>query len=256
MEKFEGEKLKILILDVETAPSKVYAWGLFNQDIHINQIVEPGYTLCYSAKWYKKKGLYFDSLQKSSKKKMIGSIHNLIEDSDVVVTYNGFKFDLPVLNKEFILLGFDPPSNYKQVDLYRVARRIFRFPSNKLDYISQSLGLGSKKKHKGMDLWKGCMDGDESSWRTMEAYNKQDVRLLEKVYEKMLPWVKNHPNYGLYVDSDRPICRNCGSSKVKKNGFDYTSVGKYQRYKCVDCRAPLRGGVLLNSVSERRRLLR
>lgn len=248
--------IKILLLDIETAPNRVYSWGLWDQNISTNQIEEPGYTLCYSAKWYGKSELLFDSLQQSSMEKMIKGVHKLLEEADAVVHYNGRRFDVPTLNKEFILLGLDPPSNYKEIDLLQVARARFKFQSNKLDYVAQALGLGTKTKHKGMDLWRGCMSDDSASWKIMERYNKQDVRLLERVYKRMLPWIKTHPNHGLYFDDDRPVCRNCGSARVIKKGMEYTAVGRYQRYKCQKCGTHLRGSTLQNTAAERKNLLR
>ncbi len=173
--------MRILLLDIETAPNKVYTWGLFDQNISINQIVESGYTLCWAAKWHKKGKVAFSSLQATSHKQMLKEVHALLEEADAVVHYNGTKFDIPTLNKEFIKVGMNPPSPYKEIDLLRIARGKFRFTSNKLDYVAQFLGLGSKHKHKGMELWKGCMSNDAPSWKTMERYNKQDVKLLEKV---------------------------------------------------------------------------
>jgi len=249
--------MRILHLDIETTPNKVYAWGLFQQDIYIDQIVEAGKTLCWAAKWHGTKGMMFNSLHKEKTKgAMIKEIHALLEEADAVVHYNGKKFDIPVLNKEFILANITPPSGFKEIDLLHVAKQRFRFTSNKLDYVAQTLGIGSKLHHKGMELWKGCMENDAKSWQTMEKYNKQDVNLLEKLYVKVLPWIKQHPNHGLYVDENRPVCKNCGSPKVTKKGVEFTQVGKYQRYRCSSCGTPLRGSILLNPIEERRRLLK
>lgn len=248
--------MKILLLDIETAPHKVYAWGLWDQNIATNQIEEEGYTLCWAAKWYSTSKMLFSSLQTSTRKEMLKQIHALLDEADAVVHYNGTKFDIPTLNKEFILEGMQPPSPYKEIDLLRVARRRFRFPSNKLNYVAEALGLGSKTKHKGMELWRGCMEEDEASWRIMERYNKQDVKLLEQVYVTMLPWIQNHPNYGLYTDASRPVCKNCGSSRVIKKGVEYTSIGKYHRFKCKACGTNLRGSTLINTKEQRKRLLR
>lgn len=249
--------MKILHIDIETSPNKVYCWGLWDQNISINQIVEAGKTLCWAAKWHGTNKMLFNSLHvEKTKGGMIREIHALLEEADAVVHYNGKKFDIPVLNKEFILAGMIPPSTYKEIDLLLVSRDRFKFTSNKLDYVAQSLGLGSKTNHKGMELWKGCMEGDKKSWQIMEKYNKQDVNLLEKLYVKVLPWIKQHPNHGLYASFTRPVCKNCGSAAVKKNGFEYSLVGKYQRYRCTDCWTPLRSSVLLNSAEERKRLLR
>lgn len=229
------------MLDIETAPHRVYVWGLWKQNVAINQIVEPGYTLCWAAKWYGQKKVMFDSVHESNAREMTKHVHKLLDEADVVCHYNGSKFDIPTLNNEFMLCNLSPPSQYKELDLLKTARQRFRFPSNKLDYISQQLGLGEKTKHMGMDMWRDCMDGCPKAWRIMKRYNKQDVKLLEDLYLKLLPWIKAHPNWGLYLDSDRPTCRNCGSQKVKKNGVERTTTVVYQRFKCTNCGTPLRG---------------
>lgn len=234
--------MRILLLDVETAPHKVYAWGLYDQDIAINQIVEPGYTLCWAAKWLHDKELMFDSIRKSGKRRMINHIHKLMTEADAIITYNGNKFDLPVLNQEILQLKLKPPPPTAQIDLYQTAKRKFRFASNKLDFISQELKLGRKHPHKGMDLWAGCMKGNAQDWKVMERYNKQDVRLLEKVYNKMLPWIRNHPNIGNYMDKDG-VCPQCGSRRIHSNGTRRTSVSVYVRFQCDDCGAWSRGAL-------------
>lgn len=232
--------MKILLLDIETAPHKVYAWGLYNQDINPDNVLEQGYTLCWAAKWLDKKSVIFDSVYKSKRKKMIRGAYELLSEADAVVHYNGTKFDIPVLNQEFIYDNLPPPSSYSEVDLLKTARKRFRLPSNKLDYVAQFLGLGSKIKHKGLSMWKDCMEGCPKAWRVMERYNKQDVILLEKVYMSLLPWIDNHPNWGHYVDGEKVVCRNCGSDRVKKDGWERKTAVPYQRFRCLKCRKPLR----------------
>jgi hypothetical protein len=227
--------LKILLLDLETAPNQAYVWGLWQQNVGIDQIVRPGYTLCWAAKWLGEKELHFNSLHQSKPKKMIKEIYDLVDQADAVVHYNGTKFDMPTLNKEFILHGFTPPSPYKQIDLLRTARSQFRFPSNKLDYIAQALGLGSKVRHKGMALWTECMAGEDQAWKEMETYNRQDVLLLEKLYYKLLPWIKGHANHSLYSATQGVCCTNCGSTHFQRRGSYYTQAGVYSRLRCNDC---------------------
>ena len=45
-------QIRILMLDIETTPDKVYTWGIWNINVGINQIIEPGGLLCFAAKWY------------------------------------------------------------------------------------------------------------------------------------------------------------------------------------------------------------
>jgi DNA-directed RNA polymerase subunit RPC12/RpoP len=166
---------------------------------------------------------------------MLKGIHKLLNEADVVVSYNGKKFDLPTLNKEFILQGITPPSPYKHVDLLSTARQQFRFTSNKLDYVAKTLGLGTKVKHSGHDLWVRCMAKDQEAWETMEQYNRQDVALLEKVYDKMMPWIKSHPNHGVYDLPGVPVCPNCGHGHLQRRGYARTTANVYARYKCCNC---------------------
>lgn len=231
--------MKILFLDIETSPNLAYVWGLFQQNVPIGNMVNSSTTLCYSAKWFGEKDIYFDSVYKSSPKKMLAGIHKLIDQADVVVTYNGIRFDLPTLNKEFLLHDMAPPAPYKQVDMLRVARKRFRFTSNKLDYVAQQLKLGGKTKHHGFQLWVDCLADDPEAWETMEKYNKNDVVLLEKVYLKMLPWIDNHPNRATYDES--ATCPNCGGKEYQRRGFAVTRERKYRRYQCLSCATWFRG---------------
>jgi len=168
---------------------------------------------------------------------MLQKIHTLLSEADVVVHYYGSKFDIPVLNKEFVTHGFLPPAPFKQVDLCKVARQQFKFVSNKLDWIAQSLGLGSKIRHKGFELWIECMNGDPEAWKQMEEYNVQDVVLLEKVYDRLLPWITNHPSFGAYsrTGADSLVCTNCGSGHFNWRGWAVNKVLRYRRAQCKDC---------------------
>lgn len=225
--------MKILLLDIETSPNIVHTWGLFNQFIGLNQIVKSGHTLCWAARWIGEKSVMYSGLDVDSNKTMLKKMHKLLSEADAVVTWNGNRFDLPTLNKEFVKIGLGPPAPYKKIDLLQTARRQFRFTSNKLDYVAQFLGLGTKTQHKGHELWVGCMNKDSASWKVMQRYNKNDVVLLEKVYHRMLPWIHNHTNRSVFQEEF--VCPNCGSKHFQKRGTAHTNAGVYQRYNCQKC---------------------
>ena len=225
--------MKILLLDIETSPMTAYVWGIWDQNISPNHIIDSSNILCWAAKWLDSDEVMFDSVHQSKAKEMLKGIHGLLDEADAVVHYNGTKFDIPTLNKEFLLFGYNPPSPYKQIDLLRVVRSQFRFPSNKLDYVSQRLGLGKKTEHAGMELWTKCMKGDKDAWKIMETYNVQDVVLLESLYRRLFSWIKHHPNHNLFSDS--PVCPTCAKPRLQKRGTAISSVGTYQRYQCKAC---------------------
>lgn len=224
--------MRLLLLDIETAPNLVTTWGLWSQNISLNQIITPGYTLCWSAKWLGEEEIYFSSIM-DGPTKMVKSIHALMSKADSTITYNGSKFDIPVLHKEFLLRNLPPPAPSKQIDLLKVARKQFRLASNKLDFVAKSLGLGQKIQHKGHELWLECMAKKKESWVTMEEYNKQDVILLEKVYDRMKPWIQSHPNHSIMNGSF--CCPSCGSKDYQRRGTAISSTRRYLRFQCKKC---------------------
>ncbi len=212
-----------------------YVWSLWDQNISINQIVGHGTTLCFAAKWLHEDKMEVHARWQGGHKKMIKAAHKLLEEADAVVHYNGKKFDRAVLNKEFLLLGLNPTSPTKDIDLYSVVKKNFKFNSNKLDYVCQMLGLGSKTKHKGMDMWKGVLDGNEEDQKAMLEYNVGDVVLLERLYDVLLPWINNHPNHNAYNGGEHHTCTNCGGNHLQRRGTTVSKSYRYQRYQCRDC---------------------
>ena len=233
--------MRTLLLDIETAPLTVYCWGLREQDISLDQIIDTSYVLCWSAKWLDQDTILFDQTtkRKASSRGMIRRIHALLDKADVVITFNGVKFDLPTLNKEFIQHGLDQPSPYVNIDLLKTARSKFRFASNKLDHLADELGLGRKVKHSGFLMWIQCMEMDVTAWSEMREYNKQDVRVLEALYYRLRPWVTSQANHATFTGHD--VCPKCGSPNHCGRGYAYTTRGKYQRRQCRDCSAWFRG---------------
>lgn len=242
--------MKILLIDIETAPTKVYSWSLWPKYIDPDWIQDSGHTLCWAAKWLGEREVMYADIR-DGEEKMLTKIHDLLDRADAVVHYNGTKFDMPTLNREFVRYKMDPPSHYHQIDLLKTVRKQFNFESNKLDYVCQRLGLGAKVKHKGMSLWFGCMEGNESDWNIMSKYNKRDVRILEKLYRHVLPWIWNHPNVALHKPTNRPTCSSCGSTNVVSKGNQYnTKSASYHRWKCNKCGTPLRSRLQAQRTSE------
>lgn len=239
-------ELRVLTFDIENAPTTAHVWGLFRQNIGINQIVEPGRTFGFGGKWYDEKKPFFFGEGTMSHEEVIQESHSVLNEADILVSYNGIGFDLPHMNREFLALGLPPVKPSKHVDLLQVVRKQFNMTSNKLDFVAQYLGLGSKTAHTGFDLWKDCMAGDSKAWSLMEKYCKQDVKLTEDVYNKLRPWIPNHPHMGVWLEDDW-VCSNCGSEidpeKPVKGKVAVAQVTGYNLYQCK-CGHWLRGTVI------------
>lgn len=239
--------MKILTLDIENFPHLGYVWDLWNQNIAINQIDKVGRVVCFAAKWHGSEEVEYYSDFHDGHDEMVRQAYRLLDEADIVVTYNGKRFDIPKLKTEMVML--DPkmkPSHFQQVDLYQVAKSEFKFASNKLDFILGQLGLGGKLKHSGFQLWIDCMNNDIDAWAKMREYNKMDVVKTEELYDYVLPWISNHPNINVFSDEAVEGCTRCGSMDFQKRGFYTTTFARYRQYSCNVC-----GGRFKHKLSEK-----
>lgn len=249
---------KILLLDIETAPNLAAVWSPFTKYIPSDHVVQEGYLLCWAAKWLHrgKKHVIFEGSWNSSPEAISERLWGLVDDADAVCHFNGRKFDMPILKGTWMDLGLAPPSNYIDIDLLTTSRQARRY-SHKLNDLAKKWGYGSKIAHSGMQLWLDVMAGKADAQKLMEEYNRQDVLLLEEIYYHLRPWIKNHPNHALHrkVMGPRPVCTNCGSDDVIKNGHHFTRVGRYQRWVCKCCGTPMRSRTMNVTAHDRHGVL-
>lgn len=252
--------MKILTLDIEMAPNIVHRWQLWgNDNTALSQLVQPQEMMCAAYKWLGDKQTLFmvapGYADKAPKRHTTGNLQNLWEafdEADILVTYNGKKFDVPRVNTAFVEAGLSAPSPYQHIDLYQVAKKVFGFPSNKLDYIAKRLLGYGKTDHQGHDLWVQCMAGDISAWHLMEEYNRQDVKITEDLYTRIKGWIPNHPNVLLYEEIPGQIaCPTCGSDDFQRRGERALMTGTYIRYQCNSCKAWFRSNKRIDGTTVR-----
>lgn len=222
---------------------ELLGFGLFDQNFSLNQIKRDWFLLSLAAKWLGNPAVIYADQSKepdmSDDKRLLKIMWHLLDQADIVVTQNGKKFDEKVINARFIINGFNSPSPFKHIDTLQMARRRFRFTSNKLEYLAEALGVDSKKSaHKnfpGFELWKACLQKNPEAWEEMHRYNVADVLALEGVYLKLRGWGTPGVNLNLFYSDAKYRCESCGSHDLK---FDRT-VGKgsgvYSQFQCQSC---------------------
>jgi hypothetical protein len=125
-----------------------------------------------------------------------------------------------------------------------------------LDYVNKLLNL-ERKKETSFELWDNCMKGDRKALKEMEDYNVQDVRILEETYLQIRPWIKPHPNMGLFIlDETEHRCPSCGSSDLEDQWKHYnTSANTYELYRCGNCASISRKRLGATTIKQKRHLL-
>lgn len=251
---------RVLLLDIETAPMKVFSWTLWKPYLSHDNIIAPGFILSWAAKWLFSAEMMSDIVTpkeavKGDDKRICESIWKLMDDANIIIAHNAKKFDIPWLNAEFFLHGMNPPMPYQVIDTLLESRKHFRLPSHRLDYLGK-ITVRKEKLATDFGLWIKCMAGDKESLDYMLKYNKEDVLLLESVYVEQRAWVNSHPNMSLYFDADGPVCPNCGSVNLLwENKYYVTMVSKFAAYRCKDCGAICRCRTTALSKKQRKNLL-
>lgn len=234
---------KIMLFDVETAPMLSYHWQRYNINIHQPQVVEEGHVLCWYAKelgednWVSSSMDDYDSFESDIESgddyNVVHDCWTMLDEADVVIGHNIKQFDHKVMQGRFMLHGLGLPSPYKMIDTRNIAKQQFRLSSNKLEDLSILLGIGKKKgNEEGFELWRKCLKGDTEAWGNMNRYCKNDVDLLEEVFLRLRPYIKNPPNMGVLKGEN--VCPNCGSSHIQSRGYATTQSGVYQRFQCQE----------------------
>lgn len=233
-------KPKILVFDIETIPNKGYFFDRFSDRGIPLQFITESKAICTIAyKWMGSDEAsvlmaetpYNDSV-------ILTDFMKVWNESDYVIGHFADGFDIPFLGGRLLANGLEPLAPVPSLDTYKLAKKHFgkTLNSNKLDHLGTILGVGNKNTTDAT-LWVRCAEGDAAALEEMADYNIEDVFLLERIAEVMLPHTASKLNMRLFSEEAEIICTNCGSHKVQKRGTIVTKLSKKQRLQCQDCGA-------------------
>ena len=238
-------KNKALILDLEYKPSLGYIWGLWNNNISLNQLNEEGYIMSIALKWLGVDGILYLENRHDEEKKLLKYVRDLLDIAEFTIVHNS-AYDIKTIKGRLIKHNIPPYSPIKEICTLKSARKEFRLISNKLEYLANYLDCEIKKDTNhggfgGFELWVQCIKQNDKAWEAMKHYNVYDILTLEQVYLKMRPYMSNHPIiYNGEINKEDEVeargCPRCGSSDLVNNGTYTTKSGiRKRRFKCKSC---------------------
>lgn len=249
----EQARAKMLVLDIETAPSLSYLWSLWPRG-GVAQVMQEHRThmLSWAAKWLGDPDSavmvgalgYCDKYKPGveSSPQMLEPLWELLNEADFVIAHNGDRFDVKRINTEFLMAGMAPPVPYRQIDTLKMIKRAFAFDSNQLAYVMRLLLGYEKSDSGGFETWRDCLSGSMEAWDRLVKYNIGDVLGLEEVYLRVRAWDKSHPSVLTINGRDSGLaCPVCGGMHLEPTGQTVgTNVCVYNVMRCLDCGAPAR----------------
>ena len=256
---------EILLVDIETLPLEVLVWGLYKQKISNQNVIKEWSMVSWAAKWLYDSDIMSEVVSpqdaiRRKDKSIVRGLWNLMDKADIIIAHNAVKFDVRKMNARFKMNGLGPPLPYQVIDTLRHAQKNFAFSSYSLDYLNRLLDNSGKIKTE-YGLWKKCigmngLDAQKKALVSMVKYNRQDITALEELYVELRPWMKSHPNIGLYYDSGENTqrCTNCGDKHITWKGTYVTPMNRYRAWRCK-CGAVGRDRLSELSAAERKNLL-
>lgn len=256
----EVKKPKILVLDLESAPSVVVAFNRFKVNISQDHVLrEGGWLLSYAYKWLGEGEVQGNVLTPgealdANDFSLCIELWELMEQADAVIYHNGVNFDLPLLKARMIVNGLPPIRKVKSIDTLQIMKE-FKLNSNKLGSLGAQLDLGAKLSHEGISLWVKCMEGDYEALQEMLRYNKQDIVLLEDLYNRVKMYSTRHPNLAVNL-GDKVRCNICCSDNVNPTGNTVsTNLSVFEEYVCNDCQSRFKSRQSITTSEQRKNFL-
>ena len=228
---------KVLTLDIENTAMVIEAWGAWQQDAV--RILKPTIVLCVGAKWMHEEKPFVYAIdwkkKKLSDKEVCKKIWKDLDEADAVITHNGDQHDLKILNARFFYHRLGMPSPYISIDTKKLAKKVGRFPTNKLKHIREFSGHTLKEDSGGYGTWERCLEWHGPSWKHLTEYCMNDVVATEETYLELRPYAPPHYNFSAFLE--RNGCPSCGSVQIQKRGHSYSKTGKRERIQCMKCGA-------------------
>ena len=247
----EPKKINVLYWDLESSLMGTLTFGIWNQNISGNRITKHSHLLSNSWAFNDEppQGVRLSPEDVAEGNDLLVVIDTIraIEKSDLIISFNGKKFDVPLLKTRALLHGLPPIKFPPHLDLMQEAKRNFRFPSNSMQNISLYLGEHGKLATSGRNLWERCYhfqnyDDCNDALAQMLEYGLRDIDATRDLHKRLQGWFKSPVNIGLITkeingvntkDNHDLLCPHCSSKDVDKIGSKaYTSVSSFNIYRC------------------------
>lgn len=233
-------ELKVLFYDLETAPLLAHIWSPWDNFVTMDRLIHDSFVLTWSAKWWGQKKVLkgvltpYEAIDQDDTR-IVEELADLIREADIIVAHNGDKFDLPKFNARLLRHNLEPLGPTQTIDTLKLSKKNLGIAFNKLDYLGEYLGLGRKIKT-DFQLWLDCYHGDAAALSTMSKYNVQDVRLLEAIFNRLLPYVKGLTRLMEPGSNGDTACPFCGKYNFVRRGYYRTQASTFVKLHCTHCK--------------------
>ena len=237
---------RLLIWDLESSLLEGYFFRIWQENIPMRRIKKQAHLLsasfAYNDEHVQGYRLTPEQVRTGDDFDVVCKVVEAVNNCDLMVTFNGKRFDVKLLNTRALFWGLPPVKAPKHIDLFEQSKRVFKFPSNSMQNVSMYLGEKGKLETSGSNLWERCAEWEnyeecEKALIEMVTYGNQDIEATRDLYKRFQGWMKGVPNLGVItneVTENKTLrCIHCGSDDVfPLDQKAYTSVSSFDLYRC------------------------
>lgn len=200
-----------------------------------------GTILCIGYKWLGNPKVHVPTILQYSKnnflddKGLVQSFSEVYNSADYSCGHYAQRFDVPMIQSKLIKYGLPPLAPVPLIDTWRVVRDNLKLHSNRLATIQEFLGCKHAKTGINFDDWLQAAHGNKKALKEVVEHCRLDVLVLEEVFLKLRPLMKNEPARRLFTDTPNGSCISCGSNKIQARGYQVAKTRKFQRFQCQSC---------------------
>ena len=243
------DKVNVLFWDLESSLMEGMFFRIWQENIQFKRITKQSHLLTASWAFNDEpvQGVRVtpDDVATSNDFDIVVKMVQAINKADIIVTFNGKRFDSKLLNTRALFWGLPPIKPVKHIDLFEQSKRLFKFPSNSMQNISMYLGENGKLIN-ASDLWERCAnhknyDECDNALEEMLTYCNQDIEATRDLFYRYQGRMKGVPNIATITNDKKSTehlrCTHCGSLDVDKmNEKTYTTASSFNLYRCGDCK--------------------
>jgi uncharacterized protein len=135
---------------------------------------------------------YLSAGRTEEEETVLSKLVSLLDQFEIVVTWNGRSFDLPFLTTRLLSHGLDPQPllGMRHIDLHEVVKGRLRLTFTYLEHVCNFFGIEKRKEPMGMDvphLYLKAQEGDPGALKVIREHCLDDLEATRKVYVKLKP---------------------------------------------------------------------
>lgn len=229
----------LMFLDIETLPNQGLFFDTYSERaIPLDFIVKPKSICVIGFKFSNEKEVtVLVTAEAYNDKDILEQVLPEMEKPDYIIWHFGEGFDRKFLEGRLFANGLPPLPPTASIDTYKLAKNKWgkTLNSNKLDHLAKLCGVPGKTKTDA-SLWVRCAQGNIEAMEEMALYNRNDVLVLEAVYNKLKGNIKSKINHNLKHDDAVLRCNTCGSTDLTLKGHELTAQTLRHRWQCGACK--------------------